>query len=291
MAYLDHIRRCNRHDLAGFRRFQVAGRPVGWVRHALAERLAEPDLPFLVTAEQVILTARPDTPEGRSAALHEAVVRLVEDGVVAKLRGETYPVLERWGAPPLLWVDRSAVAHFGIAAYGIHVNGFVRRPDGSLAMWIARRSLDRSIEPGKLDNLVAGGQPIGLGLMENLVKEASEEAGIDEALARQAVSVGALSYVMESDLGLKPDTLFLYDLELPPSFEPRNLDGEVDSFTLWPLAEVAASVCAPDSFKFNCGLVVIDFLIRHGFLGPDQPDYLDLVKGLHLGPGAAGPAI
>ena len=36
-----------------------------------------------------------------------------------------------------------------------------------------------------------------------------------------------------------------------------------------------------DDFKFNCHLVIIDFLIRHGLIGPDHPDYLDLISGLH----------
>jgi hypothetical protein len=49
---------------------------------------------------------------------------------------------------------------------------------------------------------------------------------------------------------------------------------------LWPLARAAASVRETDAWKFNCNLVVIDFLIRHGFLTPDEPDYLELVKGL-----------
>jgi hypothetical protein len=35
-----------------------------------------------------------------------------------------------------------------------------------------------------------------------------------------------------------------------------------------------------DDFKFNCSLVVIDFLIRHGVITPADPDYFDLVTGL-----------
>jgi hypothetical protein len=38
---------------------------------------------------------------------------------------------------------------------------------------------------------------------------------------------------------------------------------------------------AGDDFKFNCALVVIDFLIRHGLIAPDHPDYVALVRGLH----------
>ena len=33
-------------------------------------------------------------------------------------------------------------------------------------------------------------------------------------------------------------------------------------------------------FKLNCNLVVIDFLLRHGFIGPEEEDYLELVSGL-----------
>jgi hypothetical protein len=27
--------------------------------------------------------------------------------------------------------------------------------------------------------------------------------------------------------------------------------------------------------------VVLDFLVRHGVVGPDHPEYLDIVSGLH----------
>jgi hypothetical protein len=44
---------------------------------------------------------------------------------------------------------------------------------------------------------------------------------------------------------------------------------------------VVETVRDTDDFKFNCALVVIDFLIRHGVVAPDdEPDYLTLVRGL-----------
>ncbi len=33
-------------------------------------------------------------------------------------------------------------------------------------------------------------------------------------------------------------------------------------------------------FKFNCNLVIIDFLVRHGIIEPDHPDYLAITRGL-----------
>jgi hypothetical protein len=35
-----------------------------------------------------------------------------------------------------------------------------------------------------------------------------------------------------------------------------------------------------DAFKFNCSLVVIDFLIRHGLIAPADANYFELVTGL-----------
>lgn len=280
MSFLDHIRACNAHDLSGFRPFELEGHRLGWVRHALAEQLPGVDPGFVVTADQVTLAPEVRDFEARSSVLAHAAQFLVETGAVAALRGEFYPVTPAWGAEPLMRIDRAVVAQFGTPAYGLHVNGFVRQPDGGLSLWIGRRARDREVSPGKLDNMIAGGQPIGLTLAENLVKEAQEEAGIDAALASRAVPVGAVTYRMETEAGLKQDTLFLYDLELDADFVPQNTDGEVERFELWPLDRVAESVRATKDWKFNVNLVVIDFMVRHGWLTPDEPDYLEIVKGL-----------
>ena len=51
-------------------------------------------------------------------------------------------------------------------------------------------------------------------------------------------------------------------------------DGEVGEFMLWPIEKVAEVVRDTFEFKFNCNLVIIDFLIRHGVLDPDsEPNY------------------
>ena len=80
--------------------------------------------------------------------------------------------------------------------------------------------------------------------------------------------------------GLKPDVQFCYDLELPADFTPHNTDGEIAEFMLWPMAKVAAIVRDTKEFKFNCNLVIIDFLVRHGLIAPEHPDYLEIVAGL-----------
>jgi isopentenyldiphosphate isomerase len=176
-------------------------------------------------------------------------------------------------------IDRACAPYFGVRAFGQHLNGYQRRTDG-LHLWVARRSASRRVYPNHLDNMVAGGLPWGVGLAENLRKECWEEAAVPAELADRAVPVGAVSYCRDSDRGLKPDVMYCYDLELDESFEPRCNDEEVAGFELWPVERVMSVVDGSDAFKLNCNLVIIDFLVRHGLIGPDHPDYLALLAGL-----------
>jgi isopentenyldiphosphate isomerase len=279
MSFLDRIRECNTHDLANFRPFVVAGQRVGWVRHGFADTLARFSDVFDVLREAVRLSDRLDSFQARSDALEAVVRKLEAEGLIKGRRNEYYPVSTTFAAKPLAKIERAAIPPFGLRAYGVHMNGFVRKADG-IHMWIGRRAKDKHTYPGLLDNTVAGGQPMGIGLLDNLVKECKEEAAIPEALARRAVPVGAITYCMEADDGLKPDVQFCYDLELPEDFVPHNTDGEIESFMLWPIAKVAEIVRDTGEFKFNCNLVIIDFLVRHGLIAPEHPDYLDIVAGL-----------
>ena len=283
MSFLDRIRECNSFDLADYRPFVVDGVRTGWVGHDFAERLAALGEMFVVNDATVEFDPRLADFATRSAAVAGVLARLAEEGAIPAWRGELYPVKISFGAPPLLQMERAAIPLFGVRAFGVHLNGFVRAPGGTLAMWIGRRARDKATFPGMLDNRVAGGQPIGISLMDNLVKESGEEAGIPPALAGQAIAVGEVSYCAEIDGALKPDTMFCYDLELPADFQPTNLDGELESFELRPIDKVAAIVRDTREFKFNCNLVIIDFLVRHGWIAPDDPDYAEIVAGLRQG--------
>ena len=137
-------------------------------------------------------------------------------------------------------------------------------------------------------NVPSAVQPHGLGVLENMEKEAAEEAGIPPHLARKAVATGAVSYTASytyssGDRGLKQDVLFVFDLELPEDFVPTAVDGEVEKFELMEAGQVMALVGLTDEYKDNCNLVLIDFFIRHGLLDPGAPGYLDLVAGVRRG--------
>lgn len=285
MSYLRHIRACNSPTDEPFWPWRVAGQTLGWVRPAFAEQLRAYPRVFRVESGAVELLPRWQGFEALSDALAEVAQGLADAGVIPRLLGEPYPVTSGARDQAVAVVDRVAAAFLGLRSFGQHLNGYVRDGD-ALRMWIGRRARDRLIFPGALDNMVAGGLPYGISLRENLLKECREEAGMPPELAARARPVGALSYNRVAQRGFRPDILYCYDIELPADFEPRNTDGEVEEFLLLPIRDVMDIVHDSDRFKLNCNLVIVDFLIRHGLLGPEHPDYLAIVAGLRQPPGA-----
>ncbi len=277
--YEKHIRACNGWNRDGFRPFIVHGQARGFIHHGFAEVLARWTEVFRVDDGNLHLHPRLKGFEQRNQALAEVQEELLQAGDIPYLHGEQFPVGPDRDRPDCL-LDRALAVRFGIRAWGQHINGFVRRGD-ALHMWVARRARDKRNHPGMLDHIAAGGLPHGISLADNLAKECWEEADIPAGLAASARPVNALSYCRETETGLKPDTIYCYDLELPGDFRPRCNDGEVEEFHLLPLEEVKRLVRDTEEFKPNCNLVIIDFLIRHGSLGPETAGYADLVTALH----------
>lgn len=255
-GFLRHVAACNTADLPGLRvPFRIGDARVGWVRPALADRLAR--FPAIRRGLEGVTLAQ-------AGELQAVVDALTAEGL-CRARGEAFDIRADPDGPVLGQIDRGAVPAFGVFAVGVHVNGLVQRPDG-LHLWIARRAANKLLDPGKLDHIVAGGVPAGLSPDQTLVKEAAEEAAIPADLARQAQCVAMIGYAMERPEGLRRDLLHCYDLMMPDSFEPRAVDGEVAGFELWPIAKVVEAVRTTDDFKFNVNLVLIDLFLRLGLI-------------------------
>ncbi len=281
MSLLDRILACNNgNDTTAYFPFRVGDARVGWIHREFAPSLAPLGDVFVQSGTVVSLSEAFADYGARTRAVDAALRILDGAGWFTGWRDEPYPVGTGFHRPALFEMERAAVPRFGVPAYGVHINGFVRDGD-EIHMWVGRRADDKPTYPGMLDNMIAGGQPVGLGLMENVIKEAGEEAGVPEGIAATARPVGALSYRHEENGTLKPDVMFVYDLELSLDFAPRNTDGEIAEFMLLPAREVMEITADTADFKFNCSVVNIDFFIRHGLLTPDDPDYVDILRGMH----------
>ena len=280
MSYMDRIRACAQSDPARYVPFLVGKAKIGAIALDFVPHLEEFADAFATDQDAVCLAENLDTYSARTEAMAAVLDQLKFQGQVPGWRNEPYPAGVSFTTPALFEMERAAVPLFGVKGYGVHMNGYVRDGDQTL-LWVGKRSLTKPTGPGKLDQVVAGGQPAGLSLRDNLIKECAEEANIPAELATRAVPVGTVSYVTSRDEGLRDDILFNFDLELPTDFTPVNTDGEVDEFYLWPIEQVCEIIQGSDDFKFNAALVVIDFLVRHGHIEADHPDYADIVAGLH----------
>lgn len=283
-----HLQACNRHDPAHFETWWIGNEPMGYVRRDRVARMLRVSSLFHRANDQRIIasTCERAALDDGLATLAEA---LVKEGEIARLTGEPYAVAKEPQGQPRAVIDRGAAPWFGIRACGVHLNGFVRRGN-AIWLWVAERSHAKPLHAGQLDHIVAGGQPAGLSLRENLVKECAEEADIPAAIAASAVAVGHVRYCLEDERGLKPDTMYCFDLELPASFIPRNTDGEVERFELMPAEEVVDIVRRSQRFKFNCNLVLLDFFLRHGLLNDPPAEQLRLRQALQQSFGDPLPA-
>ncbi|AGO10371.1 AaceriABL084Cp [[Ashbya] aceris (nom. inval.)] len=192
---------------------------------------------------------------------------------------------------PYVLIERSLSSVFGIITYGIHVNGYLRDAStGELLIWVPRRSYSKATWPGMLDNLVAGGLGYPLGAYETLLKESMEEAALpEELIANEARAVGVVSYFHHNPGGtysteadfITGEVEYLYDIELPIDVIPKPNDDEVNDFNLMKLQQVVDSLIQGE-FKPNCGLIMLDFLVRHGYVNSgNEPHYLEIVTGMH----------
>lgn len=283
MSYLRHIQRCNQYQEDQFLPFFIQEQCYGLTHKDHASHLVQwPDI-FEVNHTGLHLNPLLDTPDKRTNAVEPVMQALYKTGVIDSWVGEQYSISREFNGSSMMLLERAAVAFLGVQGYGIHLNGLVRKQAG-IFVWVAVRSKSKPFWPGQLDQIVAGGQPEGMGLMENLIKEAAEEAAIREEITRQATFASEIRYCSQTHRGLNNDGIFAYDLWLDETFTPYNTDGEVESFQLMPIEAVAKMTETTDEFKDNCNLVNIDLLLRLGIIDKTHPEYSEIIATLYAKP-------
>lgn len=282
--------------LAGWHSFRISGYDaiLGHIRNEVVDKFPWPEDCWDIDPKSrtVTLLAPTDaTHDERSALIARSLSAAVDKDTFEVLRGwrdELYPIYGP-GRQLLASVERAASNLFGIMTYGAHMTAYVEEPDGTLKLWISRRSKTKQTYPGMLDNTAAGGMSTGEEPFECLVRECMEEASLPEDIVRaRAKSTGCLTYMYVRDERaggeaglLQPECEYIYDLKLDPDIIPKPNDTEVEDFRLWSVDEVKQAL-ANGEFKPNCAVVVIDFFMRHGILTPEnEKDYLEILARSH----------
>ncbi|KAE9526851.1 hypothetical protein AGLY_013499 [Aphis glycines] len=277
------------------RAFIVDGIQVGLVRSTVTIELSRYPNVFIVNPNSVTLNPAFRDYDERSANIESVLKEMKEKKLFLTLKGWRDEVLTHASFIDITISDLFSL--FGICNYGVDINGYVNHPQKGLCIWLQQRSLTKQTWPGKWDNMVAGGLSVGNSVIHTAYKEGEEEASLTPDLMKNLQSAGTVSFFYESERGLFPDTEFVFDLELPPDFVPRNQDNEVEKFELVTASETVNRILSPD-FKTTSCPVIIDFLIRHGIINPEnvtaglklekpghfvlEPRFPELVELLHV---------
>ncbi len=272
-----------------YRPFVVNGTVIGWVDDLRSARLAEFVAILVVDNDQIRFVPRLATPLARTDAMEALARQLSAEGACSAWRHERYAVVREFGDEPLFDLERSAARYFGIRTFAAHINGLVRTNDG-IRMWLGRRSPHKAVDPGLLDNMVGGGIAAGASVEATVIKEAGEEAGIPAAVAATSRAVGTLRICRAHPKGLERETVYVHDLWLDPAFVPVGIDGEVVEFRLEGLSDAARLACnrdGSDVVTADASLVIVDCLMRHGFIAHGTADHaaLDALRRVSLEPG------
>mmetsp|Transcript_59742 Transcript_59742/g.137037 ORF Transcript_59742/g.137037 Transcript_59742/m.137037 type:complete len:324 (-) Transcript_59742:152-1123(-) len=281
---------------ASARPFLVGGQAIGRVLAQSAGQLSRFPEVFDVTDRAVRLRDEAGAcVETRSEAVAYVLGELRAEGNVPMLAGwrdEKLAARASFFSKPLLLVERAAAGIFGFPAYGVFVNGFTAAADDATptALWLGRRAANKPTWPGLLDCLAAGGVSAGKLPTEAMQEECREEASMPEELIARVRPAGGVCYTSfdESGWALKRDVLYCFDLHCPSDFQPLCMEGEecglgeVGEFKLMTIEEVATLLAqGGEEFKPNVGVVIVDFLMRHGLVvTPNDPDYLELLAEL-----------
>ncbi|KAH6983322.1 hypothetical protein BKA56DRAFT_718693 [Ilyonectria sp. MPI-CAGE-AT-0026] len=262
-------------------------RPHGYVLPDTVARMPWPASFAIDHGSRTVTLAAP--PSGVTLTAHANAE--FQQAVDAAIDGDVFPVLHQThseyfrvvGAREFVQIERFAAPLFGIAGRGAHLTGYVRAPDGSIRIWVARRSWALFTYPGLLDSTVAGGVKASDTPLGCILAESTEEASLPPALVRgrtRAAGVVTLATRKAQSGLVHSEVLYVYDLELPAGVVPTPGDDEVESFALMSCGEVRRRMLAGE-FKPNVCSVMIDFMVRHGEVtAENEEDYVEICQRL-----------
>jgi isopentenyldiphosphate isomerase len=226
-----------------------------------------------------------------NAALQELVQICIDRNLFKVIGGRHSEAVEILSAryDQTVRIERFAANLFGLMRCGAHLIAHTKSSDGGMKIWVPRRAANLFTYPSLLDSTVAGGIKSGVSPLQTVVEEAGEEASLPEDFVRrEAWSRGVISHMGLTGRGhggeqglVEPNYIYVYDIELPADMIPKPNDDEVGAFHCMTIEEVQTALLAED-FKPDSAAVMVDFLIRHGIITPEnEPDFVDISMRLH----------
>ncbi|KAL7552652.1 hypothetical protein ACHAWF_015883 [Thalassiosira exigua] len=245
----------------------------------------------------------------RTTAFDHVTTHLCSTGVIKRRHSDAYPIypftdatntinnasIEEGKRVVLAHINRSAAPYLGFDSVGVHLHCYVRQKCGGAGggkgafaplrgVWLAKRAPTKSHHPNFWDPTVAGGQPVELSIIDNVVKEAHEEAGVPSEWIKPSNTANAPNAILsdhtqdpltittakEDGSCMKRSLYYSCDLEVPSDWIPTAVDGEVSEFKLYSMSELEDELRFGNIVRPAMRAVLLDFMVRHGALKGDE---------------------
>lgn len=253
--YTQLTQRVQEHPPELARPLYIADRCCGWATHAACDALKHvPQVQVQADALR-IGTGFTAGPELNALLTHVAETLRSADC----LRGWRNELMDVTAADDWLGViERAAMRPLGLLTRAVHLNAWT--PDGRL--WIARRALSKSTDPGMWDTLVGGLVGTKEDLEDALLRECAEEAGLAPAcLAQRSPLRTILRMHRRLPEGYQVEDLLTSTCVLPPDTQPANQDGEVMEITHVTTSEAVRGIIDGE-FTLEAALVILEDITR-----------------------------
>lgn len=239
----------------GARALFIAGRRCGWATHAACDALRGARN---IDSDGVALRIGTGIEPGADLdrVLEQAAELLRQANCLRGWRDELLDVMD--GDEPLGVIERAAVRPLGLLTKAVHLNAWT--PDGRL--WVARRALSKSTDPGMWDTLVGGLAGSREDLELALVRECGEEAGLDEPdLAQRSPLRTILRIHRRLPEGYQVEDVLTSTCVLAADARPANRDGEVMEIATVDAATAVRRI-ADGEFTLEAALVIIEDIMQ-----------------------------
>lgn len=233
----------------------IAGKRCGWVTQAACDALRARD-DTITQASGMDIMPHGEPGPALDHVLADVANMLRASDCLRGWRGELLDVMSPEGV--IGRIERAATRPLGLRTRAVHLNAWT--PEGKL--WIARRALSKSTDPGMWDTLVGGLVGAGESPDYALTRECAEEAGLSEAdIASRSPLRTILRMHRRLPEGYQVEDLLVSNCVLSGDVRPTNQDGEVSEIQTVTPSEAVAMVDA-GAFTLEAALVVIEDMMR-----------------------------
>jgi isopentenyldiphosphate isomerase len=242
------------HD--GSRQLFIAGHRCGWICVPAIDALSK--VPSVITTAQSVHFGPELMPGPALDALLASLANLLRAaGCAPGWRNELLDVRDENGTA-IGAIERGVMRPLGLITRAVHLSGW----SADSKIWVARRALSKATDPGMWDTLVGG----LVGYQEDddraIVREADEEAGLDEPQILQRTPLRTITTMRRRvPEGYQIEGVLTCECLLPADVVPQNRDGEVMDIACLEPSKVISMVQAGE-FTLEASIVLVEDLLR-----------------------------